>query len=232
MKRVAAPRTWPIKRKTRTFVMRPDAGKKLDLSMPLGLILREVIGTTENARQTKAVLNAGSVLVDGKSRKELRFPVGLYEVVEIAPDKVQYRVGLTRTGLISLIPINAAEKSVRVQKIVNKTIAPGKKLQLGLLSGVNVQMEASAKNIKEYSVGDSVQLDAKNAISKHLPLQVGSVVQFIGGKHIGGVGIVESLEGKKVTATIDGSVFETLSDYAVVIGEDKKAIITVSPKAE
>ncbi len=232
MKRVAAPKTWPIQRKTTAFVMRSDAGKRMDLSMPLGLILREILGITENSRQTKAVLNAGSVIVDGKVRKELRFPVGLYEVVEITSDKKQFRVGFSPIGSLSLIPISAAEKSTRLQKVVSKLIVPGNKLQLGLLSGVVVRMDANPKNISSYTVGDSVQLDSKNGVEKHLPLQVGSVVQFIGGKHIGGVGVVESIVGEKITASVDGQSIETRLDCAVVVGEGKSPSITVLAKVE
>lgn len=231
MKRIAAPKTWPIKRKISTFVMRPDAGKKLDLSMPLGLLLREVSNLTENSRQTKSILNAGSVIVDGKARKELRFPVGLYEVIEIVPDKKQYRLGLSNTGSLQLFPIAATEKTVRLQKIVSKKIVAGKKLQLGLLSGAVVRMDASAKNVKDFTVGDSVLIDEKSAVTKHLPLKVGSYVQFIGGKHIGTIGVIESIEGQKITATVDGAAVETLLDYAVVVGEDKKPSITISEKA-
>jgi len=230
MKRIAAPKTWPIQRKTTAFVMRSDAGKKMELSMPLGLILREILGITENARQTKAVLNAGSVLVDGKVRKELRFPVGLYEVVEIASDKKQFRVGFSPIGSLSLIPITAAEKATRLQKVVSKRIVPGNKLQLGLLSGVVVRMDATAKNVGAYTVGDSVQLDDKNGVSKHLPLKVGSVVQFIAGKHIGSVGVVESIVGEKITASVEGSSVETRLDCAVVVGEGKSPSITVLSK--
>lgn len=228
MKRIAAPKTWPIQRKTTAFVMRPDAGKRMDLSMPLGLILREVLGATEHSRQTKAILNAGSVLVDGKVRKELRFPVGLYETIEIAPDKKQYRLGLDATGVLALFSIEADEKSTRVQKIVSKRIVAGHKLQLGLLSGLVVRMDADKKNVETYVVGDSVQLDAKNGVSKHLPLKVGALAQFIGGKHIGGVGVIEAIDGENITAQIDGQSVQTKRDYAVVVGESKKPLITVA----
>ena len=47
---------------------------------------------------------------------------------------------------------------------------------------------------------------------------------MVGGRHVGEIGVIENIKAGKVTYKLKGGVFETLKDYAFVIGEDKPLI--------
>ena len=62
MKRLTMPRTWPLPRKTDVWVQKPDpSGHPLELCMPIGIILRDVLGLSRSQRESKRILATRSV---------------------------------------------------------------------------------------------------------------------------------------------------------------------------
>ena len=54
LKRIAAPKKWAIDRKENTFITRSKPGAHtLDLSLPLGVIIRDFIKYTHTLREAK-----------------------------------------------------------------------------------------------------------------------------------------------------------------------------------
>ena len=84
LKRLAMPKTWRIKRKGTVFITRPNPGPhSMGLSMPLNLIIRDILGYAENKREVRKVLMNNNVMVDGVRRKNHKLPVGLMDTIEI-----------------------------------------------------------------------------------------------------------------------------------------------------
>jgi len=225
LKRIAAPRTWSIARKSNVFVTRPKPGKKLELSLPLSFVLKELIGFCGTTRQVKAVLESNQIMVDGAIRRDHRYPVGLYEVISFIGDKKSYRIALSSKGKLVALAIDESEKSQSLFKISSKQMSGKETFTLGLLNGRNVVV--SAKEATKISVGDTVVLDEKGSISKHLPLVKGTFVQFIGGRHSGAQGLVENTDGNTITVLLGDQPTETLKQYAFVVGE-KKPLVKIS----
>src|SRR3989344_633623 len=99
LKRHFAPNSWKIKRKGLTFVTRhnpgPHSGKT---SMPLNVVLRDMLHYADTARESKIILTRRNVFVDGIRRKEPKFPVGLFDVVEFKDINKSHRVILDKKG--------------------------------------------------------------------------------------------------------------------------------------
>ena len=75
-KRLAAPKLLSIPRKKHKWVIKTNSGPHPpDRSIPLLLVLRDMLGITESTRESKYVLTQNEVKVDGKIRKSLKFPV-------------------------------------------------------------------------------------------------------------------------------------------------------------
>jgi small subunit ribosomal protein S4e len=216
LKRIAAPRTWPILRKENVFVLRPSAGKKFELSLPIGFVLKELLQAVQTTKELKAVLSQKQVLVNAKVVSDIAYPLGLYDLVTIVPTKTTYRLVLSSLGKLQLVKTTS---STRVCKVISKKTIGAKKTQIGTLNG-----QTTTQAPAQVRVGDSIVIEAQK-VSKHLPLQVGSYIQFIGGRHIGTVGHVKTIDAQVITVELaDKTVVETLKEYAFVIGEKKPEI--------
>ncbi|MFT4312026.1 MAG: S4 domain-containing protein [Candidatus Woesearchaeota archaeon] len=224
LKRISAPRTWPHRRKSSVFIVRPDAGKQLELSLPSSLVFKSMLGVCETTKQVKQLMISGAVTIDGKKRKEKAYPVGLYDVITFTNSDASYRMTLGVDGKMHIIEIPSKEKDVRALRIERKVFVRGGKVQLGFLNGRTMLCDEKA-----YKVGDTLLVDQKGKISKHLSFEKGKCVQFIGGRHIGEVGTIEQVDGQNLTVNVAGRKIETLKSYAFVVGE-KQPEITVSTK--
>jgi small subunit ribosomal protein S4e len=213
LKRIAAPKTWPIARKQNVFVAKSEAGKLQSLSVPLSFLLKEVLTVVSTRREVVVMLSAGRVKVDGVVRKNTRYPVGLFDVVELIDAKKCYRLCLNHRGKLEPVEVPAAEKDAKLLRVVGKTITRGGKMQISFLNGRTALIEDTS-----YKVGDSVIMNAEGKISKHLHFKPGMLVQFIGGRHTGSFGTIKSIEAQKLTVESEGNTFETHKRYAFVVG--------------
>jgi len=221
LKRLAMPKTWRIKRKGTVFITRPNPGPhSMGLSMPLNLIIRDILGYAENKREVRKVLMNNNVMVDGVRRKDHKLPVGLMDTIEIKETGNCYRVILSKKGNIELIAIDKKESNLKPCKITGKSKAKGK-TQLNLYDGRNILVEKD-----DYKVGDSLLIKVpEQNIEKHFKFANGALIYLTGGKHIGEFGTVAGIKGNDVSyKNKSGEVIETLKKYAFVVGEGNTAV--------
>lgn len=220
MKRLAAPRTWPIKRKGPgiRFIARPLPGPhSMQESMPLVVILKEILKIAKTTREINAVLQSGKIFVDGVVRKEKYFPVGLMDSLSL--DNEHYRILINTKGQLYLKKITKEQTNLKPHKIIDKTILKGGKIQLNLFDGKNILVKENS-----YKVGDTLIM-TKNEIKKHLKFGKGSYVYLTGGYHIGKCGAIDEIlvfPGSEPTRVIikDGeNRMEGLKKYAFVVEE-------------
>lgn len=220
LKRLNAPKTWPIKRKETAFIAKPNAGAhSLHLGMPLGVMLKR-LGYADTTKEVKYMLNNKEVLVDGKRRKDHCFAIGLMDVLSIKDANENFRILLNRKGVLEACPIRGEDVNVKLCKITGKVIVK-KKMQLNMIDGRNMLAE---KNI--YKVGDSLLITLPDQkIKEHIPLKENCMVYLFRGKHAGYTGIVKEVKGSKVIyKNPEGKVMETLKNYVFVVGADKPVI--------
>lgn len=221
IKRLAAPKTWPIRRKGLKFVTKTLPGPhSLETGMPFGVLLKEVLNYANTTREVKKILNSNEIKIDGKVRKDFRFSVGIFDTIEFVNTNNYFRVILNKKGKIDLIKIKKEELSLKPCKIIGKAMVRGK-LQLNLYDGKNIFVDNNS-----YKVGDTViLLLPEQKISKHLKLDKKSTIFLTGGKHMGEVGNVEDIvENKIIYKDHKDNLIETSKKYAFVVGEGKPLI--------
>ena len=226
LKRYKAPKSWPIHPKEDTWTVKPSAGSHAIIdSIPLTLVIRDILKLADNTREAKRIINSGNVLVDGRIVKDYKFPVGFMDIVEIPKTGESYRVLLDRKGRLQLDSID--DNNSKLCKIVNKTTIKGGKTQLNLHDGKNVIIDED-----DYSVGDVISLKVpEQEINEAFALAEGATVLVTGGKHTGELGtvteIIENQSSNPNTIIIQNSAkddFLTLKDYAFVVGNEEPAI--------
>ncbi|MFH1473708.1 MAG: 30S ribosomal protein S4e [Candidatus Aenigmatarchaeota archaeon] len=216
LKRLAAPKWWPIKRKVKKFVIAPRGSHPRKSSLPLVVLIRDVLKLAETSREVKKVINAGEVLIDNRKMKDTKYGVGLLDVIEIPLMKKVWRA-VPENGL-SFIEIPAKEAKLKICKIVDKKTLRGNKNQLNLNDGRNIITD------KKYSTYDSLLIELpEQKIVDHLKFEKGSLVLVTGGKNAGNLAKIKIIEKNRVWLE-DEKLFEIPKGMFVVVGKEKPVI--------
>ncbi len=222
IKRLAAPKSWPINRKTNVWVLRSNPGShSFETSMPAGLILKEILNYVKTTKETKYVINEGKVSVNGKVIKKQKFPVGILDVITIGKDN--YRIIINTKGKLIPIKIKNDEAKLLLKRVENKTSLKGKKTQINFSEGSNLLSE------EKYSTGDTV-IFSDNKVKDHIKLEKGVMCYILAGKQVGKTGLVKEiiqkkgLQPAKIIFTQGKEDFETLRNYVFVVGKTKPLV--------
>lgn len=223
LKRLASPRTWMIDRKGNKFTTKPKPGPHpIESSLPLGIVLRDLIKCARAMSEVKKLLNNNQILVDGKRRKDHRLPVGLFDIITFPSIKKKYRLLLDRKGRLALKEIDPKESDLKPCKVVKKTILPKNKLQLNLSDGRSIITD------QKCDTGDTVIITLPDQkIKETLNLKKDAFVFLTKGKHAGDFGILQEIKNNQAIYQKDGQKVETLKKYLFVLG-DKKPVIDIT----
>ena len=221
LNRIAAPKNWSFGRRENRWTARSSPGPhSIKNCITQNYILKEILNYASTTRESKKILNANDVKIDGKARKNFRFPVGIFDTIEFTSTNEFFRIVLNKKGKLGIIKIKKEEALLKPCKIIGKTMVRGK-LQLNLFDGKNILADDKA-----YKVGDTLLLVLpQDKISKHLKLGKNSTIFLAGGKHIGKIGNVENIvEDKVIYKDSKGDLIETSKKYAFVVGDSKMSI--------
>lgn len=232
MKRLAAPRHWRIKRKVHPFTIRPNPGAHpLHESLPLGVVVRDMLNLTSTLTETRRVITQGQVKVDGRTRKDYKFPVGLMDVIEIPETNTRLRIVPDSRHLLQLVKITKKEQALKPCKITGKnTVAKGH-IQLHLHDGRTILLpvkDPKAKPKETYRPGDMLLIKLSDqTIQNHVPLKEGITAVITGGDHTGFVGKLTKIDPENQLGTLQGSGDKTILTairYVFPLGEDAPLI--------
>ena len=222
LKRHFAPKSWKIKRKGIKYITKGSPGAhKLGMSLPINVVLRDVLGYANSNREVKFILQKRDVKVDGIVRKDYKFSVGLFDVLSLNDVDEYFRIVLDKKGEISIIKIGKGESEFKPCKIIGKSAVKGK-VQLNLHDGKNIFAKDGS-----YKVGDSILLNLgkKYEIKEKISLDKNVMIYLTGGGHIGEIGKVQDIIGNRILYNTEtGDTVETLKEYAFPIGKDKPLI--------
>jgi small subunit ribosomal protein S4e len=227
LKRFKSPKHWPIHPKEFTWTVKPSPGPhSIEGSLPLLIIVRDILQVADNAREARIIINNGEVLVDGRIRKDYKFPVGFMDVIQLPKSGKTYRVLPDERGRLILHPIEKENTEFKLCRIEDKTTIKGGKIQLNLHDGRNHLAEG------DYKPGDVVVLQVpEQEIKDHIIFENGVIGLVTGGKHIGEKGKVKdinitrsSMRNTVIIESDDGNTFQTLKEYVFVMGKDKPLI--------
>ncbi|MDR3282743.1 MAG: 30S ribosomal protein S4e [Candidatus Methanoplasma sp.] len=154
MKRLKAPRTWPIKRKLAVWVTKQSPGAhSIESSLPAVVVLRDLIGACDTAKEAKRIIGNRELVVDGKPVKNPKAPIGVMDTISIPKTGQNFRMLITDKGKLTTVGISGDEATWKLVRIESKTVVKGGKTQLNLSGGRNILLD---KN--DYRSGDTLKI--------------------------------------------------------------------------
>jgi small subunit ribosomal protein S4e len=186
--------------------------------MPMGMILRDILGVAHNRREAKKILHSRNVMVDGKIETAVGRGVGLMDVLTVGENN--FRCVLDINGKLRYRPISKKQASSKTCRVMGKTTVSGGKTQLHLHDGRNLLFDSNP----EYKSGDSVVISLpEQEITSHHKFEEGALAYLTGGSHIGETATVSSREIKRSSKANEVSFddFGTISDYVFILGNSK-----------
>jgi len=236
LKRFASPAFWPIPKKAYTFTVRPLPGPHpIEDSIPLLIIIRDILKHCETYREAKKIIKKGEILVDGRIIREEKFPVGLMDVVSIPSTGENYRVLPDPIKGLILHPIGKEEATFKLCRIENKTMVKGGNIQLNLHDGRNILIKVAnpAKPEEDvYDVLDVIKIGVPDQnIQAHIKFREGIQALIIKGKNRGLYGRVNKIEGPiqreyktAIIESFNGNLVRANITYVFAIGENEQLI--------
>ncbi|MEK6973066.1 MAG: KOW motif-containing protein [archaeon] len=188
-------------------------------SIPLLAMLREVMKVVRNKKEARAIVKERKLKVSGNIRSDLKYPVGLFDVIEIEGLDEKYRTELDSKGRFMVKKIDKKEANTKICKVKSKSVKKGGKYVIGTQDGRTLVVEKTKLNN-----GDSLKISLNdNKVLKELPLEEGKNVYVMGGTHAGHQGIIKSIKAgsqnkpKLITIESEGKNIETLASNIIVI---------------
>jgi small subunit ribosomal protein S4e len=236
MKRYSMPKMIHAPRKQFKFIMKHRPGPHpIEYSITLGHLIRDILKIARNAREARYILNHKEVMVDGKYRKDYRFPIGFMDVVAFPRINKYYRI-LTddRQGMYP-IEITKDEAEFKLCQIMDKTTVRKGHIQLNLHDGRSILLKVEdpkKKNPVQYSTMTTLKIKIPTQeIIEEYPLQENAQGYIFRGKNMGIHGKITKIEktfGVKASLinieSKQGVKKSTYYNYIFVIGKDKPAI--------
>ena len=224
MKRLAAPRSWPLKRKANVFITKQSAGAhSIEDSMAAVVVLRDMIEACDTAREAKRIIGNRELFVNGKAVKDPKAPIGFMDAVSIPKMDLYYRMFITNKGKLTLVPISKDEAAWGLYKIQDKTVVKDVKFQLNLSGGRNIVID---KN--DYKCNDTLKVEYEGQkVLECYPFAAGSTVLIKEGAQSGKVKTVKEVQiirGSAPNVVVFSDDTQTILDNCFIIGADKPAI--------
>ncbi len=219
MKGLASTRYMAVGKKTTRYVTKPKCGRHSLLSSISLLQFVRKVGIVQSRRDARKLVTAELIVVNGRAVRDLKYPVGLNDVIQIKGSGDAYRIGINARGQADVSRVDPGSADERLCKVVHKYIGRKGAVMVGLHDGSSVAAQ------KEVAVNDSVVIDSKNRIKKVMKLAEGSRCMVIAGVHVGTSGSIKGIKPGNAKAspsvTVSGEVgepFETLLKNIMVVG--------------
>jgi small subunit ribosomal protein S4e len=177
-----------------------------------------VLGLARTSKEAKFIFTERNVLVNGIRINEPKYPVGIFDSIEIKELGQCYRMVFDMRGNLKLVATDKKDAELKPVKVKAKTVLSKGKLQLNFSDGTNLIAD------KSYAIGDVLLLKLPKTITSVIKLEKGVLVYIVGGKSSGKLGVVKDITADGVTFTVDNKDFKTLKEYAFQIGKDKPVI--------
>jgi small subunit ribosomal protein S4e len=191
--------------------------------MPAAMVLRDMMGACDTAREAKRIIGNRELFVDGAPVKSPKAPIGVMDTVSVPKMKLNYRMLLTDKGKLTLVPIAEDEAKWKLCRIEGKTKVKGGKIQLNLSGGRNIVLDANM-----YKTGDTLKIDvADQKVLDVYPLADGASALIIHGALAGKVETIAdrvSVKGSADNVVRFKSGIETVRKNVFVIGSSKPEI--------
>ena len=232
LKRLNAPDSWHIAKKTTKFITKTAPGPHNANAMPIAVWLRDHMGLARNLKEIKQILHQNDVIINGRPCRDAKMGIGIFDIISLPKINKFYRILRDKNGRHVSIEIDADSAKTRLCKVKNKTIVAGGKVQLNMRDGANLLADNT------YKAGDSIILSLESEtrfkIVDHFPFTVGNMAMVIGGRHSGKVARIVDIV--KMPGSVPNKIiledeaaktrFDTISPYIYMVGKQTPAIAT------
>jgi small subunit ribosomal protein S4e len=229
LKRLSAPKHWMLSKVGGIWATKPSRGPhKFRECVPLNIILRNKLKLALSGREAKMIVCAkdGNIAIDGKIRKDHKYPVGFMDVLTIIKTKSYYRVLFDCKGRFGLHKINANEAEFKLCKVKTRAMGP---------KGIPYVVTHDGRTIRfpnpEIKANDTVRINLRNGeITDFYKFEEGCQVMIKGGNNIGRVATLSKVEKHDGSYDIiyckdpNGVEFSTRVDNVFIIGKTKPEI--------
>jgi small subunit ribosomal protein S4e len=236
VKRVAAPKQWYLGKLKGVYATRPSPGPhKLRECIPLTVLLQQRLRYALTTGEARTIVKnkEGLIKVDGKVRRDPRFPLGTMDVVSIERTKEHFRILLDTKGRFQAHKVKAEEAGFKLCKVTKKMISKNKIPHIVTHDGRTIRFPHP-----DICLGDSVKINlATGEISSVVKFTNGATCMLTGGNNIGRIGILQSVERHQGSFDIahvkdaTGKTFATRFSNVFIIGDGKSPAISL-PKGE
>ncbi|MBP1357437.1 MAG: 30S ribosomal protein S4e [Sulfolobus sp.] len=230
--RFEAPWFLEISKKEYKWTVRAVPGPhKLSESIPLALVLKHYIEVVETTREAKRLIFDGKVMVDGRIRRDYKYPVGLMDVVSIPSADLYFRAIPDNTRYLKLIKITKEDAKYKFVRILNKTTNKHGNLQLNLEDGRNILIPKEKINEMKFTTLSTLKIEVPSQnIATAYEIKDGKYGIIVGGRNVGLHGIIKSIQyatykkAKYSVVTIEqknGEIIQTNLKNVMAIGENE-----------
>ena len=227
LKRTMSPSFWQIERKNKRFVTKPSSGSHPSkLSIPITVLIRDILKLTKTYSETKIIIRDGHVKVDSRVRKDPNYPVGLMDVVEITKTDSVYRL-VPSKKMLSPIVIPATEKDIKLCKVINKISVDKSTFQYSFHDGRTMNLDSSTN----VPVGSTFKIELPSQkVEKIIELKSNTLVVLIGGQHKGLIGTIKDIKEpsfsrpRMLDIIADNRTLEVKQELVMAIGEKTSEI--------
>jgi len=214
------------------YTFHPSAGPhKLRECIPLAILLQNRLKYALAAKDVYSIVRnkEGLVKIDGKIRRDPRYPLGMMDVVSLEKTGEHFRIMYDTKGRFQAHKIDANEAKYKLCKIVKKAMGANKIPYLVTHDGRTLRYPRP--DIKKY---DTVKLNLETGeIDAIIKFENAVTVLVTGGNNIGRVGTIQSVEKHPGSFDIAhlrdarGHIFSTRITNVFTIGEGKKLAISL-----
>jgi small subunit ribosomal protein S4e len=165
---------------------------KLRESIPLNVLLRNKLKLALTGREAKMIILAkdGNIAIDGKVRKDYKYPVGLMDVITLLKTKTSYRLLYDCKGRFGLAKISPSESEFKLCRVKRRAMGP---------KGIPYIVTHDGRTIRfphpQIKAHDTVKLNLRNnEVVTYFKYEIGAKVMITGGNNIGRVGSILRVE--------------------------------------
>ena len=217
MKRIAAPRSWPVQRKGSVFIRVPEGPHIQGNSVSLNMLFKDLLNLAKTTKEARYVIFNKEVLVNGKKVTNDKMQFGVFDVLALPEAEQYYTLVLNSRGKLTPLEITKEQSKEKLSRIEKKTYLQGKKIQLNLFGGMSMLVEKD-----QYRVGDILVVSLSDLkIKNHIKLEKGVLVYLLTGKHIAETVKVEKVDGSTIVCKSGENEFEVDKSAAYVVGKEK-----------
>jgi len=233
LKRLNAPSHWMLDKLGGIFAPRPSQGPhKLRECIPLIILLRNRLKYALTNREVTMILMKRHIKVDGKVRTDPTYPAGFMDVLSIEKTGENFRLLYNTKGKFVLNKVDESETDFKLLKVRKAQIGP---------KGIPYISSHDGRYVRyphpEIKANDVVKFNLKTKkIEETIKFGVGNLVMIVGGRNLGRVGILKTIEKHPGSHTIihvedlAHRTFATRLDNVFSIGQDQNGSLISLPK--